>query len=156
MDRYATRRVIAGLVLLAALVLWIAPWAPSSDTVVVRPERLPTRASTSNQFSQVVPASPQQIEQVTRFLSGGVRLRDPRVLGSWRGERSYYFAAKVTGARGPERIGIWLIGGTKNDPGMVLSVNAAADAVSSAPWGPDTGTSIYDREPDILRKYYRQ
>lgn len=155
MDRYAIPRVVAGLGLFTALVLWIAPWAPSSDTVVVRPERLSTRAPTSNQFSQVVPASPQQIEQVTRFLSGGVRLRDPRALSSWRGERSYYFSAKVAGVRGPERIGIWLIGGTKTDPGMVLSVNATADAVSSAPWGPDTGTSIYDREPDILRKYYQ-
>jgi hypothetical protein len=153
MDQYATRRVVAGLVLLAALGFWLAPWA-SRDTVVVRPERPPARGPASNQFSQVMPASPQQIEQVTRFLTGGVRLRDPRVLASWREERSYYFGARVSGARGTERIGIWLVGGTKTNPGMVISVNAAADAVSSAPWGPDTGTSIYDREPDILLKYY--
>lgn len=154
MDWYATRRVTAGLVLLTALGFWLAPWA-SRDTVVVRPERPLARGTTSNQFSQVVPASPQQVEQVTRFLTGGVRLRDPRVLESWREERSYYFAARVSDPRGAGRIGIWLIGGPKADPGMVLSVNTTADAVSSAPWGPDTGASIYDREPDILLKYYR-
>jgi hypothetical protein len=49
---------------------------------------------------------------------------------------------------------MWLVGGTKADPGMVLSVNAVADAVSTAPWGPDSGSSIYDTETDILADYY--
>ena len=78
------------------------------------------------------------------------------MLPSWREERSYYFAAKMYGGRSAGRLGMWLVGGSKSDPGMVLSVNAAAEVLSSAPWGPDRKTGIYDTEADILADYYRQ
>lgn len=153
MNPKTKRRLLIGLVLAAALTVWFA--APQfGDTVVVQTDPAPSSRPTSNRFSQVEPASQQQIRHVTRFLHGGLQIRDAHVLGSWREEQSYYFAASVYGARGGKRLGMWLVGGTKADPDMVLSVNAVADAVSTAPWGPDSGSSIYDTETDILADYY--
>lgn len=155
MNRQTKRRIAVGLVLAAALIVWLVGRA-SDDTVVVHTERPPASRPTSNLFSQVEPASSEQRHEVGRFLNEGVRLRDAHVLGSWREERSYYFAARVYGRRGRGRLGMWLVGGTKANPGMVLSVNAVADAVSTAPWGPDSGSSIYDSETDILAAFYEQ
>lgn len=155
MNHQTKRRIAAGLVLAAVLIVWLVVRA-SDDTVGVHTEHPPATRPTSNLFSQVEPASREQVRRVARFLDAGVRLRDAHVLASWREERSYYFAARVIGPRGRGRLGMWLVGGTKADPGMVLSVNAVADAVSTAPWGPDTDSSIYDSETDILAAYYGQ
>ena len=155
MERRTKQWMVAGLVLATALIVWFGPRG-TGETVVVPADRAPASEPASNRFSQIEPASPQQMQQVKRFLDSGAQLRAARVLSSWREERSYYFAAKVYGGRGEGRLGMWLVGGTKADPGMVLSLNATADAVSSAPWGPDANTGIYDTETDILADYYEQ
>lgn len=153
MDRRTKRWVVAGIALAATLIVWFGA-SETGDTVVVPAEQTPSRDPVSNRFSQIEPASRQQIQQVRRFLNAGAQLREARVLASWREERSYYFAAKVYSARGKGRLGMWLVGGTKTNPGMVLSVNATAESASSAPWGPDPESGIYDTETDILADYY--
>ena len=95
--------------------------------------------------------SAEQANMVQEMLERGVAARNIEALKSKSHNNGYYVGAKLYGKGLDGTFACWFISGTRNNPGMVLSVDVFADEYSVAPKN-DQMASMYDDEYDKIKK----
>jgi hypothetical protein len=73
-----------------------------------------------------VPASPAQVQHISKFLKPGLTLANAYVVRSVAHRNAYFFAAKVIGSS-QDRVGVWLVFGPADFAhGQTVSVDTDA------------------------------
>ena len=80
------------------------------------------------------PAPETQFRHVSGFLKPGYRLQHAWATRSRAHQSAYLFAAQIVG-QPASGVGVWLIAGTPDSPGLTLSVDVDAKEFSEAPDG---------------------
>jgi hypothetical protein len=96
----------------------------------------------------VKPAPEALVKRVSFFLNPGYSLDTAFIAPSQAQQRAIFFAARVIekGKR-TSHVGVWLISGTLDDPGVTLSVNVVATICSVAPEGAKTKAEVTMSDP---------
>lgn len=115
-----------------------------------------TSRSKDYDFSQVEPASQEQLWMIKEGLAETLVIEQSCAVKSSQHKNAYYVGARFTGP-GIEKgvIGCWLISGDKTKPGIIQSVSSIAHKFTPYPKSSNTkaGASISDREYKLVKKY---
>ncbi len=98
-------------------------------------------------------ASEEQVVYVNEGLINGVSATNIKSYKSNSHSRAYFVSAELSGAGLNKQFACWLISGTKNKPGMILSVDSWASEYSTFPQRKQSVT-IADRGYKILKRSY--
>jgi len=102
-------------------------------------------------YSQVKPASEKQIWIINEGLEDGLKVVKSCALKSSAHKRAYFVAAKFSSSDASfNAVGVWLITGTKKEPGLIKSVNGIAEEFT--PYLRDQ-SAFYDKECKIVESY---
>jgi hypothetical protein len=108
---------------------------------------------------QVEPASPKQLRLIREVVERGFSVREAYAVRSQSHKRGYYVGAKIHGPGIEDGApAVWLISGEKNDPGMILSVNAMAADFSSPMLAAKTKAQarVTDPEAEAVLSYLQR
>lgn len=94
-----------------------------------------------------VAATPAQVAHASAFLKLGFTLDHAYVVPSQSHQNATFFAARVMGGRPEPTVGVWLISGTFDSPGLTLSVDVYAKEFSVAPDGGSTRAQVSMTDP---------
>lgn len=94
-----------------------------------------------------VAASQAQLQHVSGFLKPGYTLDHAYVAPSQAHQNATFFAARIVGARPEPAVGIWLVSGSFDSPGLTLSVDVYAKEFSVAPDGATTKFEVSMADP---------
>jgi hypothetical protein len=94
-----------------------------------------------------VAASQVQLRHVSAFLKPGFTLDHAYVVRSQAHQNASFFAARIAGVRPEPAVGVWLLSGSSDSPGLTLSVNAYAKEFSVAPDGAKSQAEVSMADP---------
>ncbi len=144
-----------------------APEPPGATTQTAKPSRPESAQGPAVPPLNVHQATAKQIEYIQYMIeSGGGHINHGcQTTRGWSLKssshaNSQYVAAYLDcpGLEDQKTIGVWLVSGSRTEPsGMVLSVDATAEAFSAAPNGSSTKAATSSADPEVraLKRYAR-
>jgi hypothetical protein len=122
----------------------------------------PPAATESGTLSEnklpVEPASPKQLSMIREVLERGFTIPEAYAVRSQSHKQGYYVGGKIYGPGVQDGApSVWLISGEKDDPGIILSVNAMAAEFSAPMLASKTkaGGSVTDPETEAVLAHIR-
>lgn len=101
-------------------------------------------------------ASPEQIAKIKMVLPEDLTIEDSIVVKSSNHKNAYYIGVKFIGKGYTSSVvGLWLIGGEKNNPSLLYSINDKAFIYSQMRKASETKATAYETDPEsklILEK----
>jgi len=104
-------------------------------------------------------ASNEQINKIKMALPKGLSIEESVVVRSSNHRNAYYIGAKFSGkGYSSSVIGLWLIGGAKNNPSLLYSINDKAFIYSQMRKASETKAAAYltDKESKIIMNYFNR
>jgi len=106
--------------------------------------------------AQSVPASAAsaaQVRHVSGFLKHGLKLAHAYAAKAQAHQNATFVAAQVVGQEDRQAVGVWLVSGAADVPGLTLSVNAVAKVYSDAPDCSQTRAEVSMLDPPAQALY---